>query len=110
MVKAGLSPRKCLDTTVAVTAERTMEEICLGPYSLKITSRAKNIPAKGALKVAATPLAAPQATRIFTFSSESLNNCPKDDPKAETGAQSYPDRKEQQKGSFGGLKIEIQFF
>ena len=40
-------------------------------------------PAIGALKVAAIPPAAPQATRLRTRSSDSLNACPTIDPSAE---------------------------
>ena len=44
---------------------------------------AKMVPAMGALKVAAMPAAAPQATSVRTRSSEKRSNCPTVEPSAE---------------------------
>ena len=79
----GIVPRKVLEITVAITAESTTDEKFRIPYSPRIISRAKNIPASGALKVAAIPPAAPQAIRILVLSSGSFNSCPSVDPRAE---------------------------
>lgn len=51
--------------------------------SRRISSRAKNTPASGALKVAAMPPAAPQATRTRTRSSSARTTAPAVDPRAE---------------------------
>jgi len=47
-----------------------------------------------------------------TFEKEGLEVIykPPEDYTPKTSAQAYPDRKDQQKGSFGGLKIYKQFF
>ncbi len=50
------------------------------PKSPRMISTAKREPAMGALKAAAIPLAAPQATRVETCFSVSLKSCPTLEP------------------------------
>ena len=49
----------------------------------RITSCAKKIPARGALKVAEIPPAAPQATRVFTHSVDKPRAWPSAEPTVE---------------------------
>ncbi len=69
--------------TLAVTEDRTTMPKDSAVKSRRISSIAKNTPARGALKVAAMPPAAPQATRILRRSSVTLSQPPRPEPSAE---------------------------
>ena len=70
-------------TILAATAETTTLPKTATCSSLSSTSMAKTTPAMGALKVAAIPAAAPQATRFLMRSSERCSHWPIDEPSAE---------------------------
>ena len=78
-----MSPKKWWLTTVAATEEITMGVSREGAKSPRMTSAANRVPAMGALKVAAIPAAAPQATRVRSLRSPRFSNCPMLDPRAE---------------------------
>ena len=69
--------------TEAVTEARTTMPNDSAVKSLRISSMAKNTPARGALKVAAMPPAAPQATRTLSRSSATFTQPPRLEPSAE---------------------------
>src|SRR5579884_1033109 len=64
-VKEAWAPKKARPTTSATTADTTTAEKLPSENSSRMTSSAKKAPAKGALKVAEMPAAAPAATRVF---------------------------------------------
>ena len=59
------SPGKALEMMVAVTEDTTIGLNIITPKSSRIISMANITPAMGALKVAAMPAAAPQATSVL---------------------------------------------
>ncbi len=69
--------------TLAVTDDSTTMPNASAVKSARISSIAKNTPASGALKVAAMPPAAPQATRTRRRGSVTRRMPPKVDPSAE---------------------------
>jgi hypothetical protein len=77
------SPKTARPTTLAVTLEMTTALKGSTAKSRRISSIAKNPPASGALKVAAIPPAAPQATSILIRFSGTRRTRPSVEPSAE---------------------------
>jgi hypothetical protein len=67
----------------AATAEITTVENPRAVKDRNMTSRAKNTPASGALKIAAMPAAAPAATKVDLRRSDILNERASVEPNAE---------------------------
>ncbi len=76
-------PRKKRETTVATTDEITIGLSCATAKLPTTTSAAKSAPAMGALKVAATPAAAPQATITRSWLAGTRSSWPIDEPSAD---------------------------
>ena len=91
-MKAGKSPRKWRETTVAATEEITMGLNWEMPKSLRMISIANRAPAIGALKVPAMPAAVPQATRVLSDEPVTRRNCPIVEPSAEPICTMGPSR------------------
>ena len=77
------SPTRTRHTALAVTADITTVENPRAVKDRSITSRAKKTPAKGALKIAAIPAAAPAATNVERRRSDILNERASAEPNAE---------------------------
>jgi hypothetical protein len=76
-------PNAARPITLAVTEANTTMPKDSAVKSRRISSMAKNTPASGALKVAAMPPAAPQATSTRIRASATLATCPRAEPSAE---------------------------
>ena len=79
----GWLPRAARPMTLAVTEASTTMPKDWAAKSARMSSMAKNTPARGALKVAAMPPAAPQATRTRIRGSATLMIRPSVEPSAE---------------------------
>lgn len=82
-VEEGVLPNAARPITEEVTEARTTMPKDSAVKSRRMSSIAKKTPASGALKVAAMPPAAPQATRTRIRSSATCTNRPSEDPSAE---------------------------
>ena len=78
-----MSPRTARPTTLAVTEESTTIPNDSVAHCPKMSSIAKNTPANGALKVAAMPPAAPQATMSRMRRSSNPTTWASEEPKAD---------------------------
>ncbi len=77
MTTSETFPNKARETTVAIPLAMTIEvKLATSKEERRTISVAKKTPARGALKVAATPAAAPQATRTLIRSPLILNILP----------------------------------
>ena len=85
-------PSAARPMTLAVTEARTTMPKDCAAKSTRISSIAKNTPASGALKVAAIPPAAPQATRTRIRGSATRTTRPRVDPSAEPICTMGPSR------------------
>ena len=77
---SGLYPVKIYDTVAAVIDDTNNGITDTVVKSIISTSMANNIPAIGALKIAATPAAAPLPTSIIKICGDIRNKLPKLDP------------------------------
>ena len=73
-VRKGWSPRIERPMMLAVTEDSTTNPNISAVQTRRISSIAKKTPARGALKVAAMPPAAPQATRSRIWRSSRCNS------------------------------------
>src|SRR5579883_2113085 len=82
-LKNGTDPKKARLTRSAATAERMVANRASRENSRRMISKPKNMPVSGALKVAAMPPAAPQATITRSFVSDIRTNWPMLDARAD---------------------------